>query len=140
MKKLCRKNLSGGGLVTLLIILAIVAVVALLIWGFGGGGFGGGKGDGEGEAVSVNATVENPVTEEVTIQTEQAEYINVTVAGNDYLYLNEKIELSELLDKLKAAEPTEPVYIKDADASKKAYNALTEALRENKIRYIEGNE
>lgn len=108
----------------------ILVVVGVLIYAFGGKGFGGGMGDGEGSGfVPVDVSISEP-------ETQTAEYIEITVSGNDYLFQNKKMTADEIITELNSLEEKMPVKITDDGASIKAYDVLVEILNENNIRYI----
>lgn len=119
-------------------VVRIVAVAVALFTVYGlvklGIGRGGGKGDNDGDGNDVEVSEE---TEEITPIIEELEYVSVSVAGNDYIYQNNKVTLDELITQLAASAEEVPVKITDTNASRNAYTSLIEALRENHIRYIE---
>ena len=132
-----RKVLS---LKTLLVVGVVVAIVAILYLGIGGG-IGGGKGEGEGAGtIETSQNSQEDTTEEKT-EYNGDEYegaiFDVTVAGNDYFFKNERIELEKLLDSFDDVKGPFVVEIKDDNASLKAYKALTDRLDNLYIRYIE---
>lgn len=142
------RKVKGFSLATLIIIIAAVAIVGAVIYftGRGGLGIGGGKGDGEGSGnaeakLAMATTVE---TEETTaITTQEIEYINITVDENSYLYNNKKYDVSqidELISTIKSNEEKLTIRITDENASLKAYDLLTDTLKENDYRYIEVSE
>lgn len=143
------KKIKGFSLISLVLIIAAVAVVGVVIYfiGKGGFGFGGGKGDGEGDgnvepAQQAMATVQ--VSETVTeITTKEIEYVEVTVHENTYLYNNKVYELSEiesLMNDIKKSEGRFTVRITDDNASSKAYSQLLSAFEDKMITYIEISE
>lgn len=143
------KKVKGFSIISLIIILAVVAVGAVVIYllGNGGFGFGGGKGNGEGsgdaETVSAMATVqETEITTEI-VTTQNIEYIEITVHENSYLYNNilyEVTELDNLLKDISMIDSKFSVRITDDNASSKAYSELLSLLEDNNIRYIEISE
>ncbi|WP_432650607.1 hypothetical protein [Huintestinicola sp.] len=142
------KKLKGSSLLTVVIVLAIAAVVGAVIYFLGKGGFGlgGGKGDGEGdgnaeEVQQVMVTVQESTTIEVT--TKEIEYVEVTVHETTYLYNNKVYEIDEinsLIDNIKNSEGRINVRITDDNAASKAYSQLISELEDNMITYIELSE
>jgi hypothetical protein len=135
-----------------LFVLVLIAVIAAAFlfrcgsgFGFGSGlGTGSGKDDGDGNdaVVKIEEEAAESNTEEAAKSIDHEEdskeiIVKVSVAGSDYFYENEKIELDMLLQEIKKIEGSYVVEIKDEQASKKAYEALIRALKEDGIRYIE---
>lgn len=110
--------------------LGMLAVVALLFFlGYEGGGVGGGSGSGiiqDSPSVQQQQIAQPPPTEAPRA------VLDVTVSGSDYLFGNQRLDLSSLVSQL-----TE--YGKDADirissdetATINAMNSLTDALAAN---------
>ena len=125
------------------IVLAI-AIIAAILFIFGGKfGFGLGNRNGNGAVESVEQ--DNNIDSEQAGVTESADSkednidntVKVSVAGNDYFYDNEKIELDTLIQKISEIEGHYVVEVKDEQASKNAYEALINALEDNGIAYTE---
>lgn len=127
MKRRCK----GAFWIPLVIGIALaLAVIVILIYAFGGKGFGGGMGDGEGSFVQADASISEP-------ETQTAEYMEITVSGNDYIFQNKKMTADELSAELDSLDEKMTVKITDDGASIKAYNVLVGILKENDMRYIE---
>lgn len=120
-------------LVAVLVVVAIVAVVGFLTDGFG---LGGSQGDDEGEG-NVSAEESNE-TEVSDTDVKELYFLDVTVSENEYLYQNSRLQLDELIDRLLTDAADTKVKITDENASKRAYESLISALKNNKIHYIEG--
>lgn len=111
--------------------LGMLAVVALLFFlGYEGGGVGGGSGSGiiqDSPSVQQQQQIAQPPPTEAP-----RAVLDVTVSGSDYLFKNQRLDLSSLVSQL-----TE--YGKDADirissdetATINAMNSLTDALAAN---------
>lgn len=113
---------------------ALLVAIVLLIIGFiiGKYGFGlGGSGD------SQNSTVDS--TENVSqAATSSKNTVSVSVIESDYFYDNKKLSLEELMTKLKSFDDI-CVEITSDNAALKAYNSLTDELKNNSIEYVEKN-
>ena len=136
---------KGFSIATLIIIIAAIAVVGCILYfiGHGGLGIGGGKGDGEGSGNAEIVPAIASVSETTEMSTHEIEYINITVDENNYLYDNKKYDLSqidELISVIKGSEEKLTIRITDENASFKAYELLTETLKENNYRFIEVTE
>lgn len=136
---------KGFSIATLIIIIAAIAVVGGILYfiGHGGLGIGGGKGDGEGGGNAEIVPAIASVSETTEMTTHEIEYINITVDENNYLYDNKKYDLSqidELISVIKGSEEKLTIRITDENASFKAYELLTETLKENNYRFIEVTE
>ncbi len=109
----------------------VLVIVGVLIYAFGGKGFGGGLGDREGSGfVPADVSISEPETQNV-------EYMEITVSGSDYLFQNKKMTADEIIAELNSLEEKMPVKVTDDGASIKAYDVLVGILSENNIRYIE---
>ena len=96
------------------------------------------NGDVSSSSSVVEEITEAPTTTEETTtepETEEVKYIDITVSGNDYIYQNSTMSLEDLMENIKDTDMT--VKLTDDKASKQAYEALTGALSENNIKYIE---
>lgn len=136
---------KGFSIATLIIIITAIAVVGGVLYfiGHGGLGIGGGKGDGEGSGNAEIVPAIASVSETTEMTTHEIEYINITVDENNYLYNNKKYDLSqidELISVIKGSEEKLTIRITDENASFKAYELLTETLKENNYRFIEVTE
>lgn len=136
---------KGFSIATLIIIIAAIAVVGGILYfiGHGGLGIGGGKGYGEGSGNAEIVPAIASVSETTEMSTHEIEYINITVDENNYLYDNKKYDLSqidELISVIKGSEEKLTIRITDENASFKAYELLTETLKENNYRFIEVTE
>lgn len=143
------KKLKGSALVTVIIVVAVAAVVGVVVYyfgGFGGKGLNGGKGDEEGSgnaetaATPAMATVPETTTETTIVTTEEIEYFEVTVDGNNYIFGSNSYEIDEtdnLIEDIKNNDEQLTVKIKDENASLKAYETLIAAFKEDHIKYIE---
>lgn len=61
------------------------------------------------------------------------------VNGNEYLYQNSKYSIEDiesLIDEIKEVDNLS-VKLIDVEASEKAYNTIKDALKENRIKFIE---
>ena len=113
--------------------LGMLAVVALLFFlGYEGGGVGSGSGSGIiQDSPSVQQQQQQQVAQPTPTEAPKA-VLDVTVSGRDYLFKNQRLDLSSLVSQL-----TE--YGKDADirissdetATINAMNSLTDALAAN---------
>ena len=113
--------------------LGMLAVVALLFFlGYEGGGVGSGSGSGIiQDSPSVQQQQQQQVAQPTPTEAPKA-VLDVTVSGSDYLFQNQRLDLSSLVSQL-----TE--YGKDADirissdetATINAMNSLTDALAAN---------
>ena len=114
--------------------LGMLAVVALLFFlGYEGGGVGSGSGSG---IIQDSPSVQQQQQQQQVVQPPPTEapkaVLDVTVSGSDYLFKNQRLDLSSLVSQL-----TE--YGKDADirissdetATINAMNSLTDALAAN---------
>ena len=137
-KKEKRPKKCGKGL-GIPLAAAILLAASLL-----GAGLGFGPGGSGGEAAATGPQpqketapqtipTEAPATESAA--QEELTRVDVSVVGNDYFYQNKRLSLAQLLERLDALEGAFVVVITDDNASLKAYNALTDALGENKIAY-----
>lgn len=113
------------------------AVLLLSLFGLGGG-LGTGSGTGEAEPTAL-VEVQEATTAPVETTQEQRTAVAVTVVGGEYFYENNRIDLKELLEKLKAVEEPFFVEVTDDNASLKAYDGLLEALKEAGILYVEAS-
>ena len=133
----------------LAVLVLIIGIAAVVLTRCGGGfglglGFGTGKGDGDGN-MAVNVSVEKvedseaPEADNSDESTDESEetILKVTVVENDYFYENEKTRLNTLMDRIKETDGDYVVEIKDEQASKNAYEALIEELKEDGIAYTE---
>ncbi len=114
---------------------ALLVIIALFVLGFviGKFGFGWGEGMNKGDGESVAQT---EASSEFASNSKNT--VAVSVVESDYLYENKKIGLDELVSKLKAVDNV-CVEITNDNAALKAYNSLTDKLKENKIEYVEKN-
>lgn len=133
----------------LAVLVLIIGIAAVVLTRCGGGfglglGFGTGKGDGDGnmavnvsdEKVEDSEAPEADNSDESTDESEET-ILKVTVVENDYFYENEKTRLNTLMDRIKETDGDYVVEIKDEQASKNAYEALIEELKEDGIEYTE---
>ncbi len=137
------KKIKGNALVTVIIILALVALIALAVLYFfrkGGLGFGIGSGDGIGKenaeiALETTVSSETGVTAE-TITKKELKYIDVTVHENSYIYNSNSYEfdeIDELINEICKTDSSFEVHLHDDNASYKAYTELEKALHEKNI-------
>ncbi len=90
-----------GGSFAIIVMILIVIIVLLVIFGKG---FGLGGGSGDGDSVPAAGTVsESETTAETPAETENINYVEVTVSEDSYIYENNTVELPELIEKLKTA-------------------------------------
>ena len=137
------KGFSLLGAVIIALCAVAVGAVVWMLFGRGGFGFGGGKGDGEGNGernTPESSAAESVTTATTALTTEQITYIEVTVSGNTYLFQSQQYtDPDALLHEIRAAKAEQdvPVRITDDGASLNAYNKLKDALRAEKIRFLE---
>ena len=141
-----RRKLKGAiGTVVAVVVLAaaVFAVgVGVGIWISGRDG-----GLGESEAVPADATVTEEVTETTTETTTEmiteiknAEYIEVTVDGDKYLYNGVFFDLEGFVSEITKDGQKLAVRISFSDiATQYAYEELVKKLEENDIEYMENN-
>ncbi|MBO4457400.1 MAG: hypothetical protein J5802_06760 [Butyrivibrio sp.] len=117
-------------------IIVIIVVFFLLLLGIG---LGIGSGSGNGEGDGKDTQIERKVDSEISVEFEEIEktYLKVTVSEGDYFFENEKMQLDELIGKINETEGKAVVEITDDQATKNAYDALIEALKNNNIEYVE---
>lgn len=133
-------------------LLLLVAIILGIVFYFtqcnGSLPFGSGK-DGDGTnfnsisdtekelVVSDNEDSTTQTTQETTteLETQKAQYIEVTVSNDSYIYQNSTLTLDELMEQIKDTDLT--VKLTDDKASKKAYEDLLTALSDGNIKYIE---
>ena len=132
----------------ILVLLPVIIIIVVLLFFRGGFGFGTGNGKRNGDRntsayeeqtdASINESEEKEAVDSGNDNNEAKEKtIKISVAGNDYFYENEKIELDSLLQKISEFDGNYVVEVKDEQASKNAYEALIKALEEKGIAYIE---
>lgn len=145
-----KKTVKGAAIPVIVIVVAAVAVAAV-------GGFVGGviyanhKKGGLGDSSSLGKETEPPaVAETVEVQetsetepptepptepvTSSMNAVDITVSGNDYIYNGTALTLDEVAGILRV-NPELPVSVSDENASLKAFNDLTEKLKELGIQY-----
>ncbi|MBR1822749.1 MAG: hypothetical protein IJ779_00800 [Ruminococcus sp.] len=121
----------------------LAVIIAAL---FGGNKLGiiplGNDGKGDGDTSSSSSVVEEVSEAPTTVQeettqpeTEEVQYIEVTVSNDSYIYQNSTLTLDELMEKIKDTDLT--VKLTDDKASKKAYEDLLNSLNESNIKYME---
>lgn len=98
------------------------------------------KGDGDTKttsSITEQVTEAATTAEETTTQpeTEEVQFIEITVSNDSYIYQNSSLTLDELIEKIKDTDMT--VKLTDDKASKKAYEDLLTALSDNNIKYME---
>lgn len=131
------------GFLGILAVLLLVALAIFLLLKFGILSFGKGSGDGNSgtgsssvsEVSEASEAETEPLTPAVTTTVEEKVYVDVTVSGNSYLYQNSTLELEALIAELGKLDDDITVRITDENASLKAYEQLTKALDEKRIRY-----
>lgn len=124
-------NRRGSAVIGIIVVLAVAAVVAIGVYYLTHRGSGTGDRGLLPEAVEASASIDP--------ETEQMEYMEVTIDGNDYIYNNEKTDIEALVAAVEEHEEIDAVRIADRNASQKAYRELTEALDKKGIKYIEGD-
>lgn len=148
MKKKLKGNVS-----TIVLIIILVLVIAIAVLFFINGGFGIGKGNGNGngdEAVPANAEISaeasetSAASEETTVETQETQYIEITVSENKYIYQNnDNYSLEELVDMVVAVGLNDDGTVKfnvaltNDNASLNAYNNLSDALKEKGFSVID---
>ena len=119
--------------VTGILVAAIIVVILIVMFKFGFGiGFGTGAGDGSDTA----ATSETQQEEDQAVKEAEGTVLKVTVAGNEYIFDNEKITIDALMEKL-SENKAATVEVTDDNASKNAYDGLIDQLNEQGIDYSE---
>lgn len=120
-----KKSATGG------VTLGMLAVVALLFFlGNDGGGIGGGSGSG---IISDGPSVQYYQEEAQPAATEAPKAVlEVTVSGSDYLFQNQRLDLTVLVTQLSDYGKDADIRISsDETATINAMNALTDALAAN---------
>lgn len=141
---------GNGSTIVLIIILVLVIAIAVLFFITGGFGLGKGKGNGnDDEAVPANAEISaeasetSVASEETTVETQETQYIEITVSGNEYIYQNSKHSLEELVDMVVSVGMNDDgtakfdVALTNDNASLNAYNNLSAALKEKGFTVID---
>ncbi|MBP1533124.1 MAG: hypothetical protein J6I46_15715 [Ruminococcus sp.] len=123
-------NRKGSAVIGIIVVLAVAAVVAIGVYYLTHRGSGTGD---KGLVPSVEASAS------IAPETEQLEYMEVTIDGNDYIYNNEKTDIEAIIAAMEEHDEIAAVRIADRNASQKAYRELTAALDEKSIKYIEGD-
>ena len=131
-------------------ILFLVALIACVVFfftkyngkfAFGKGNNNGNSNDTSDSSSSVSEAVQEETsastTQEVSTEpeTDEIQYIEVTVSGNSYIYQNSSLSLDELMNEIKDKDMT--VKLTDDKASKNAYDELVQSLDDNNIQHIE---
>ena len=104
-------------------------------------GHNGNSNDTSDSSSSVSEAVQEETsastTQEVSTEpeTDEIQYIEVTVSGNSYIYQNSSLSLDELMNEIKDKDMT--VKLTDDKASKNAYDELVQSLDDNNIQHIE---
>ena len=135
---------------TLIIIALVIVIVALLYFGIGAGlgnGAGDGEGDGNTSAVTSEEQSEQDASNAVVDSSDSTldpgetassnNYVQATVRGDEYWYMNERLSLDEVIDSLKENESSFVVQIKDDNASRNAYTDIIKRLDAEGIPYEE---
>lgn len=129
--------------------IVLVVIIAAVLFIFKGLGFGNGDGNGEGEVTKNNDEISYDVSRETETSvpestqeavTENVGYAVVKVNESKYYFNTEIYEMSEidkLINDIKADETISAVKVIDDNASLAAYEAFTDALKENDLRYIQ---
>ena len=142
---------GNGSTIVLIIILVVVIAIAVLFFITGGFGLGKGKGNGNGdEAVPANAEISaeasetSAASEETTVETQETQYIEITVSENKYIYQNNNnYSLEELVDMVVSVGMNDDgtakfdVALTNDNASLNAYNNLSAALKEKGFTVID---
>lgn len=131
-----KKSRKKSSALPFILILLFLLIVALLFWMSGFFGFGGGNGIGFGES-SVPVMAEIPVDESSEIVADEIQYVDILVSGSDYIFNSKKMTDDEITAEINSYEDDFMVRIVDDNASKKAYDELINALKDNDIKYIE---
>lgn len=125
-------NKKGFSVVGLLVTIVVIALIAAAVYFFffrGGSGFGFGKGS--------NKKTDTPAAEAmVTADTDDTEYIEVTVDVNDYILDGSTVTIEDIIAKNSDGAKFR---ITDKNASKNAYDDLIAELDKNGISYIEAS-
>lgn len=142
---------GNGSTIVLIIILVLVIAIAVLFFITGGFGLGKGNGNGNGdEAVPANAEISaeasetSVASEETTVETQETQYIEITVSENKYIYQNnDNYSLEELVDMVVSVGMNDDetakfdVALTNDNASLNAYNNLSAALKEKGFTVID---
>ena len=113
--------------------LGMLAVVALLFFlGYEGGGVGSGSGSGIiQDSPSVQQQQQQQVAQPTPTEAPKA-VLDVTVSGSDYLFKNQRLDLSSLVSQLTQYGKDADIRISsDETATINAVNSLTDALAAN---------
>ncbi len=122
-------NKKGSAGIVIIIILLIIGAIVFVLLNFLKGGLGGLLGKGS------NNKTEKPAAEAMApAETNETEYIEVTVDVNDYILDDETVTIDDIIAK-KGDDVA--VRVIDKNASKNAYDALIAELDKNEISYIE---
>lgn len=123
------------------IFVALIAALISLLGHFGIG-FGDGltlsKKSSNSDTVAEEQADEKDKDSEATTA-DNVDYLELTVSESSYIYRNSEYTLDDLVKELLTVKDIK-VKIRDDNASKSAYDSLTEALDENKITYVEESE
>lgn len=129
------------GCLVIVIIAAALIVLALLglLKGFGSGGSGNSKGNAPASSSQSAApsTAEEPLA--TPEKSELQDVIAITVAENEYLLNNQRVELQEIEAAVLECEQEVIVKITDDNASRKAYKGLVDLLDDLDVSYTEGD-
>lgn len=120
------------GILAVLILIAAIAVFLLMHFGLIGfcDGSGAGSSNAGSSLSSESESETEPISESEPIDTtvEEKTYVEVTVKENEYLYQNSTMVLEALTEALGQLDAEIIVRITDENASKQAFDALTEEL------------
>lgn len=141
-----RKKVKGVAVIAVVLLAAATFAVGVGV-GMWLSGRDGGLG-GEDEAVPADVSVTEEVTEttaettaELITEIKNAEYIEVTVDGDKYLYSGAFFELDGFIAEITKDGKNLNVRISFSDtATQYAYEELVKKLKENGIEYTEHNE
>lgn len=129
------------GCLVIVIIAAALIVLALLglLKGFGLGGSGNSHGSAPASSLQSAApsTAEEPLA--TPEKSELQDVIAITVAENEYLLNNQRVELQEIEAAVLECEQEVIVKITDDNASRKAYKGLVDLLDDLDVSYTEGD-
>lgn len=124
----------------ILIIVLAVILAFVILYLVNGKGIGNGDGNRNNTEISEDVSNESESSEIDEIATENVDYAEVKVNENKYLFnmnIYEMSEIDKLINDIKSEEKKSTIRVIDDNASLAAYEALTDALKENDLRYIQ---
>lgn len=129
-EKVVKKN--SGCFIGILLLLLLIALLLFLMKHFGFGFFGDGDGDGDGSGSGSGTSASDTLIDGKGME---ENIVNVTVLGNEYIYDNSKIELTDFIAEVKKADGKVIVHINDDNAYQDTMQALIDELEKESIEY-----